>query len=78
MTKHCRTCSCDEPGFVPPEPPVGTWVRDKYGGVSVRRIDEDGRDGWSPGPGFYSTAVWKDFWLARGPLIECGEWGRDL
>lgn len=62
---------------IPPEPPLGTWVKDRYGGYSQRRIDADGRDGWGE-PGFYSGGVWSAMWKARGPLVECGPWGASL
>ena len=60
-----------------PEPPLGTWVRDQHGGVSQRRIDADGNDGWGL-PGYYSRGVWEEYWAAHGPLIECGPWGAPL
>lgn len=68
----CPRCGYSEP---PPEPPLGTWVRDRHGGVAQRRIDEDGRDGWGQ-PGTLSGGVWARFWEARGPLVECGPWGQ--
>ena len=60
--------------FVPPEPPLGTWVKDRFGCTAVRMFDCDGREGWSQ-PGFYALASWPSFWKARGPLKECGPWG---
>ncbi len=56
----------------PPEPPVGTWVRDRHGAVSMRH--EGG--GWAP-PGFMTFGKWEAMWAARGPLVECGPWGDD-
>ena len=68
----CPTCGQTLPG-APPEPPVGTWVRDKHGAVSVRN-----RDGWAPAPsGFFGTGRWEAMWQARGPLVECAPWGRE-
>jgi hypothetical protein len=56
----------------PPEPPVGTWVIDRYGAVSKHQ--EGG--GWGE-PGFMSFGQWLAMWEARGPLVECEPWGRD-
>lgn len=62
--------------MTPPEPAVGTWVKDKYGAVAVRIIDSDRRDGWAPAPsGFYATGKWDAMWTARGPLVPCEPWG---
>lgn len=75
-----NTCSnCGHPiGPIPTEPKLGTWVRDKYGAISVRIIDSDKRDGWAPAPtGFYAGGQWEAMWHARGPLVECNEWGRN-
>lgn len=59
-----------------PEPPLGTWVRDRHGGVSVRIIDSYKNDGWAPAPhGFYAGGKWDAMWQARGPLVECPPWG---
>ena len=72
--------ACPNCGFEPTppsEPPLGTWVRDQHGGVSQRRIDADGNDGWGV-PGFHSSEVWEKYWAAHGPLIECGPWGAPL
>ena len=63
----CPTCG------PPPEPPIGTWVRDRFGATTKRH--ENGR--WSP-PGFIPIAEWEAMWEARGPLVECGPWGADL
>lgn len=72
---RCSTCGQEVPAAaVPPEPPLGTWVRDRFGGTAQRRIDSDGRDGWG-GPGLYSCAKWEAMWAARGPLVECAPWG---
>lgn len=79
MTTVCPTCSRpwseDE---VPSEPPIGTWVKDRHGGVSVRTIDRDGNDGWTIAPhGFYAFGRWDAMWRARGPLVECSPWGEE-
>ena len=69
--------ACPNCGFEPSpsaEPPLGTWVRDRHGGVFQRRFDADGNDGWAL-PGFASRGVWEEHWEAHGPLIECGPWG---
>lgn len=55
---------------IPTEPPVGTWVLDRFGGASLRH--ENG--GWAE-PGFMPYGVWKAMWKARGPLVECSPWG---
>jgi hypothetical protein len=75
---NCPTCGQPVPlAQAPPEPPLGTWVRDAKGGVSVRIIDADGNDGWAAAPtGFYAFAKWPSMWEARGPLVVCGPWGR--
>ncbi len=55
--------------YTPPEPPLGTWIEDKYGAKAVRIIDSDGHDGWAPHEsGFYACARWENMWEARGPL----------
>lgn len=59
------------PGPVPPEPPVGTWVKDRHGNASVRNAD-----GWAPAPhGFFGTGRWDAMWRHKGPLVECGPYG---
>lgn len=73
MSIHCQTCSCDKPEFVPPEPPIGSWVKDKYGIAHYHQSDE----GWGD-PGFYATGRWAAMWAARGPMTPCGPGGRDL
>ena len=55
------------------EPPVGTWVKDRHG-ASHRR---GASGGWGE-PGFMDTGRWLDMWDARGPMVECGPWGREL
>lgn len=65
------------PAVVPSEfhePPLGSWVKDKHGATSMRRIDADGNDGWGQ-PGFYSYGKWSAMWEARGPYVLCGPWG---
>lgn len=70
MIGHCHACGC-EYDIAPTEPPVGTWVRDRFGGTHYRRPD-----GWACAPtGFYAFGVWSAMWAARGPLIECGPYG---
>lgn len=59
----------------PPEPPMGTWVRDRFGGVAQRHEDAEGNIGWST-PGMYAFGKWDAMWQARGPLVECGPWGQ--
>lgn len=60
-------------GEVPPEPPIGTYVRDRFGGVTKRH-----RNGlWAP-PGCAPTARWDAMWAARGPLELCGRDGQPI
>jgi hypothetical protein len=59
-------------GPIPPEPPVGTWVRDRFGGIHHR-----GQGGGWGMPGFYYLAQWQAMWGARGPLVECLPWGQE-
>lgn len=66
---HARTAVTRSPP-VPPEPPVGTWMRDKYGALSLRQ-----GDGWGL-PGFWPFGKWEAMWEARGPYVECEPWGR--
>jgi hypothetical protein len=57
----------------PPEPPVGTWVKDRFGATHYRKAD-----GWAAAPtGFYALGKWQPMWGARGPLVECGPWGAE-
>lgn len=63
----CPKCGYTSP---PPEPPVGTWVKDKYGATH-----EHAKDGWRAGPGFMAAGKWEAMWNARGPLVECGAYG---
>lgn len=60
----------DNPTQAPAEPPVGTWVKDRFGSVHVRR-----EAGWAPSPQGYPGARWEPMWEARGPLTECTPWG---
>lgn len=72
---HCPTCGQrteNAPGACPPEPPVGTWVRDRFGSLSVRQKG----GGWGA-PGIMPFGVWEAMWAARGPLVECGPYGAD-
>jgi hypothetical protein len=75
MSDSCPTCgNHGYAGAVPPEPPPGTWIKDRFGGTAVRI-----GDGWAPAlHGFYPAARWDPMWNARGPLVECGPYGRDL
>lgn len=58
-------------GRIPPEPPVGTWVMDRWGAVHYHK-----KGGWSPAPtGFDNFGVWEAMWKGRGPLVECSPWG---
>ena len=67
------TCTkCGQSITVPPEPPVGTWVKDRHGAVSMRQ-----REGWSM-PGYHPFGRWESMWIARGPLEVCGPWGVEL
>lgn len=69
---------CDKCGqhvlaeHVPPEPPVGTWMKDRYGAVTYHQTG-----GWAQ-PGFMPLGVWPKMWEARGPYVECGPWGAPL
>jgi len=58
---------------VPAEPPVGTWMRDRFGGVTRRHAS----GGWAP-PGCEPFGRWDAMWEARGPYVECGPWGAEL
>ena len=51
--------NCGHPmGPISPEPPIGTWVRDQYGAVSIRN-----KDGWAPAlSGFYGFGRWEAMW----------------
>lgn len=70
---NCPTCGQDYPGPCPPEPPVGTWVKDKHGTTHVRTGDR-----WAPAPtGFFALGVWSAIWEASGPLVICAPWGRE-
>lgn len=70
----CPTCGHDNyPGQVPPEPPIGTWVKDRFGATIMRHPD----GGWAP-PGCMPLAVWDKMWNARGPLVICGPYGEEL
>lgn len=53
------------------EPPVGSWVRDKYGATSYRQ-----KDGWGQ-PGMMPYGKWEAMWDARGPYEICKPWGRE-
>jgi hypothetical protein len=72
--------ACPNCGFhaerpaVKPEPAIGTWVKDRFGGVHVRVTD----GGWAASPSTRGFARWEPMWEARGPLVECGAWGAPL
>jgi len=78
MMYTCPSCGHRfEAVQVPPEPPVGTWIKDRHGGVTYRQHDgSNGEGGWAP-PGFMPFASWAAMWAAHGPLVECGPWGRE-
>lgn len=69
----CPTCGAAWTGYPPPEPPVGTWVKDRHGGTSYRQAG----GGWGQ-PGVMPFGRWEAMWEARGPLVACGPWGADL
>lgn len=69
----CPTCGrAGYPGPVPAEPPVGTWVRDRYGALSMRK-----EAGWAA-VGCEPFGLWSAMWQARGPYEICGPWGTPL
>lgn len=75
MTDYESCPTCHRPFSetdIPPEPPNGSWVKDKYGSATQRR-----GDGWAP-PGYMPFAKWEAMWAARGPLVPCGPWGAPL
>jgi hypothetical protein len=72
LLARAAVLTSDDPDAVPPEPPVGTWVRDRHGGTSQRQ-----REGWAA-PGIVPLGRWPDMWKARGPLVPCGPWGAEL
>lgn len=69
----CPRCGYTPGPECPPEPPIGTWVQDRHGGVSKRFTLGD-MTGWAP-PGCLPLAQWKAMWEARGPLTICAPWG---
>lgn len=70
---RCQSCGQAMPaGYVPPEPPVGTWMKDRFGGVTQRQ-----EGGWGA-PGIMPFGKWEAMWSSRGPYVECGPWGADL
>jgi hypothetical protein len=71
----CPNCGyhLDALPATPEEPPVGTWVKDRVGAAHHR-----GKGGGWGQPGFYYLGEWNAMWEARGPLVECGPWGREL
>lgn len=72
---HCSNCGHvgQVEAVAPPQPPVGTWVKDRFGGTSFHAV----QDGWGA-PGLMPFGKWEAMWHARGPLIVCGPWGRPL
>lgn len=74
MSEHATACpNCGQRVSIPPpEPPVGTWMRDKHGGLSLRYAE-----GWGL-PGFMPFGKWEAMWASRGPYVECGPWGEPL
>lgn len=68
----CPTCGCETHEAVPPEPPEGTWVRDRFGGTTMHHVG----GGWAP-KGCLPVAKWEPMWHARGPLVQCGPWGQE-
>lgn len=73
MSTNCPNCGHKIPTVVPAEPPIGTWVKDRHGGVSMHHNG----GGWAP-KGCMPFGRWEAMWAARGPLVECGPWGADL
>lgn len=67
--KRCPHCGYDLGLEVPPEPPVGTWMRDRHGGIELRQ-----KDGWGV-PSTMPYGRWEAMWRARGPYVPCGPWG---
>jgi hypothetical protein len=72
-TVATSTCPrCGSHVTIPPEPPVGTWVKDRHGATHYRT--ENGR--WAAAPtGFLAGGIWSAMWEARGPLVKCGPYG---
>lgn len=52
------------------EPPVGTWVRDRFGAATMRQPE-----GWGQ-PGVMPFGRWHAMWDARGPYTVCNPWGQ--
>lgn len=81
MSKHqCPYCQCgSETAAMPPEPPVGAWVRalKPKSGASAVFVDFHQEEGWGQ-PGTMPCGVWAAMWEEWGPLEVCGPWGRDL
>jgi hypothetical protein len=61
--EKCPKCGYTDPQYIPPEPPVGTRVRDKTGAL-VRRYS----NGLWAQPGCVPLAQWEPMWQAWGPL----------
>jgi hypothetical protein len=69
LAEYDRGCPNCDLTPAPPEPPIGTWVRDRWGGVTKRHDD-----GWGT-PGSLYLGRWEEMWNARGPLVPCLPWG---
>lgn len=70
---ECPTCHRPYgEAYIPPEPPLGTWVRDRFGCLSYHQVPH----GWGE-PGISPLGEWEAMWKARGPLVECATWGQD-
>jgi hypothetical protein len=70
----CPNCGYHvDAGAAPEEPARGAWVKDRFGAVHQRSPS----GGWGQ-PGLYGFGKWELMWQARGPLVECGPWGREL
>jgi hypothetical protein len=70
VSDRCPTCGRGGwVGPIPPEPPVGTWMKDRHGGVTFHQ-----EGGWGP-PGIMPFGKWEAMWEGRGPYVECPPWG---
>lgn len=57
------------------QPLIGSWVKDRFGAAHYRCDNGN----WAAAPtGFYAFGKWESMWKARGPLVECGPYGREL
>jgi hypothetical protein len=62
--KRCPNCGFDLVVQVPPQPPIGTTVRDKTGALITRA--KDGHWGES---GMVPLASWEPLYRKWGPLV---------